>query len=80
MPRKEGGVCAAGGAPFDALRLDPYGDFRPGAVVFHGDGTWSDDVRALEGARFLQARLSFFNDVANGLSPVLDSLGLAFEE
>jgi hypothetical protein len=76
----DGFSAEAGGAPFDAVRLDPYGDFRPGTVAFHGDGTWSDDVRALEGARFLQVRLSFFNDVANGLSPVLDSLGLAFEE
>ncbi len=76
----DGFSAEAGGAPFDALRLDPYGDFRPGTVIWHGAGTWSDDVRALEGARYIQVRLSFFNDVANGFSPVLDSLGIAFEE
>lgn len=70
----------AGSAPFDASRLDPYGDFRTGRVFFHGDGLWSRDLRSLDGARFVQVRFSFFNDIENALSPELDSLGIAFEE
>lgn len=69
----------AGNAPFDATQLDPYGDFKVGTVSYHGDGTWSGDIHTADGARFLQVRFTFENNVANGLSPELDSLGLAFE-
>jgi len=69
----------AGNAPFDAARLDPYGDFRPGTIVHHGDGTWSEDIRSVSGGRYLQVRFTFVNDTANVLSAVLDSLGIAFE-
>lgn len=69
----------AGNAPFDAAQLDPYGDFETGTVTFHGDGTWSDDIHSADGARFLQVRFSFVNDILAGLSPELDSFGLAFE-
>jgi hypothetical protein len=69
-----------GDAPFDAGALDFYGDFRPGVVEFQGDGNWSPDIRTCDGARFLQVRMSFFNDVQNRLTPVADSLGIAFQE
>ncbi len=70
----------AGMAPFDARELDWYGDFRPGTPQFQGDGTWTEDIHAVDGARFFQVRLSFFNNIENRLSPELDSLGLAFTE
>jgi hypothetical protein len=69
----------AGDAPFVATALDPYGDFQPGTVAYHGDGTWKDDIHAGDGARFLQVRFTFVNDVAGDLSPELDSFGIAFE-
>jgi hypothetical protein len=75
----DGFSADAGNAAFDAARLDPYGDPELGTVFFHGDGTWRADIRDLDGARFLQARFTFVNDVARELSPELDSFGVAFE-
>jgi len=69
----------AGNAPFDAALLDPYGDFRPGTVEHLADGEWSPDIRAANGARFLQVRFTFVNNIAVGLSPELDSFGVAYE-
>ncbi len=65
--------------PFDAQSLDWYGDLRTGEEQFHGPETWTGDIRTLDGARFLQVRLSFFNNIESRLSPVLDSLGIAWE-
>jgi len=70
----------AGDAPFDAARLDAYGDFADGVPTFHGDGTWSADIHTADGARFVQVRFTFVNDVQSSLSPELDSFGIAFEE
>jgi hypothetical protein len=66
-------------APFDAARLDPYGDFRPGTVTHLADGEWSTDIRAANGARFLQVRFTFVNNVEVGLTAELDSFGVAYE-
>jgi hypothetical protein len=70
----------AGSAPFDAARLDPYGDFKTGTIDYHGDGSWSEDIGSADGARYLQVRFTFVNDTDNQLSAELDSLGIAFEE
>jgi hypothetical protein len=70
----------AGNAPFDAGSLDPYGDFETGTAEYHGDGSWSDDIHDVSGARFLQLRFSFFNNIQGGLSPELDAIGIAFED
>lgn len=70
----------AGDQPFDAATLDPYGEFRGGTIDYHGDGTWSTDIHSADGARFLQVRFSFLNDVESALVPVLDSFGIAFQE
>lgn len=67
------------GAPFDAALLDPYGDYAVGSVVFHGNGAWSDDIHAVDGARYVQLRFSFQSDIESNLAPELDSFGLAFE-
>jgi hypothetical protein len=69
----------AADAPFDASQLDPYGDPKVGVVTHHGDGNWSTDINAAGGARFLQVRFTFVNDVANQLSAELDSFGVAYE-
>jgi len=69
----------AGSGPFDALQLDTYGDVKLGSVLFHGGtSTWSDDVDSIDGARYVQIRLTLVNDIQSGRSPELDSIGLAF--
>jgi hypothetical protein len=66
-------------APFDARALDPYGDPRTGSVVFHdGDGTWKSDPAEVNGARFVQMRFTFFNNLDAGLNPELSAIGLAY--
>lgn len=70
----------AGDEPFDAASIDPYGDIRDGTIDYHGDGSWSADIHTVDGARFLQVRFSFLNDVESGLVPELDSFGVAFQE
>jgi len=65
--------------PFDAEQIDAYGAVRQGGVSFlGGSAAWSQDISAADGARYLQVRVTFLNDVARGLSPELDTLGLAF--
>jgi len=68
-----------GGDPFDAATLDPYGDVRNGTVSFlRGTPDWSSNLDAADGARFLQVRLTFVNDLVGGHSAELDSLAIAF--
>ena len=69
----------SGLGPFDAALLDPYGDFLGGTVEHAGDGDWSPDIRSANGARFLQVRFTFLNNVDAGLAPELDSFGVAYE-
>ncbi|MEM7307734.1 MAG: Ig-like domain-containing protein [Planctomycetota bacterium] len=79
---------------FDAAHLDPYGDLRmdagmPAAPVFlgsngdvtfvpPGDESWKDSLAEVDGARFLQARLTFVSNAVTLLTPELSSLGVAF--
>jgi hypothetical protein len=64
---------------FDARELDPMGDIGLLEVLFHeDDGSWSSDVTRLDGARYVQVRLSFVNDVAAQVTPEHSSLGLAY--
>ncbi len=66
-------------AAFDAQQLDPYGDVDGGGVMFlDGDDTWKQDPRALDGARFLQMRFSFENNIESGLTPELSAVGIAY--
>lgn len=65
--------------PFNAGGLTPYGDPRSGTTVFHrGDPTWKSDVRELDGARYLQLRFSFVNNIEAGLVAELSAVGVAF--
>jgi hypothetical protein len=72
--------------PFDARTLNAYGEPVNDAgmplvnvVRFHNNvRTWKDDVDAVDGARYLQLRLSFHSRIETGLSPELDALGIAF--
>ena len=66
--------------PFNSAALTPYGDPRQGTTVFHaGDGRWKHDVREVSGARYVQLRFSFFNNIDAGLVAELSAVGVAFE-
>ena len=65
--------------PFDAGAIDAYGALATTSVDFlNGSDDWHSDANAIDGARFVQLRISFVNDLVSGASPALDSLALAF--
>ena len=69
----------AGERPFNAQALTPYGDPRGGTVQFlNDDPSWQRDLTRLDGARYLQARISFSGNVEAGLVPELSALGIAY--
>ncbi|MSR61943.1 MAG: hypothetical protein EXS08_05815 [Planctomycetes bacterium] len=71
---------------FDARRLDPLGDVLDandavdefGVQFWHDDPTWTNDVSRLDGAPFVQIRMTFVNDLAALVSPELSALGIAY--
>ncbi len=76
-------------APFDATQLNPYGelfridangDFQTfGTVSFLGGvATWRNGIDALDGARYLQLRITFLNNIETGLNPELSAIGIAY--
>jgi len=66
----------------DASTFDPHGNFWDGqlGVNFFGDGSWKSDLSELNGAQYLQLRLSFMNNIATRVSPTITSLGLPFTQ
>jgi len=42
------------------------------------DGRWHASAAEINGARFVQARISFLANAESGASPRIDSLGIAF--
>jgi hypothetical protein len=74
------GFTAAGNQPFNAARLDAYGNQTVAADPQpQGLSDWSDLVTIGNGKRFLQVRLTLANDLETGTSPVLDALAIAFQ-
>ncbi len=66
---------------FDAGEMDPYGNVAGARPDFFQDRpTWSTEVDELDGAPFLQLRLSFVNNVHTGSSLTLSGLGIAYRE
>ncbi|MFT5292377.1 MAG: hypothetical protein ACI82F_004463, partial [Planctomycetota bacterium] len=64
----------------NALWMDIYGDVTQGQVMFaNGDSSWKSSISELAGARYIQVRLSFENNIDSGLSPTLDAMVIAFE-
>lgn len=68
------------GDSYTALQLPVFGKqatlaFTP---TFLGNKTWKSTPTAIQGARFVQVRVSFLGNPATGLAPELSSLGLAF--
>ncbi len=75
--------------PFDAASLDWYGLIRrtkvggPGGITDFfdsGDDTWYAEISDVNGARYLQTRLTFINNVDSGLSLELSALGFPYTE
>lgn len=72
--------------PFDSGTLNAYGEPATpagrqidGSVTFlNGVATWTDEIDDVDGARYLQLRLSFLSSMESGLSPELDALAVAF--
>jgi hypothetical protein len=63
--------------------MDAYGELKPTDRVplFVGDPyAWHDDIDDLDGAHFVQLRITFANDIQSGFSPSLDGLAIAFRE
>ncbi len=65
-------------AQLTQLGLPSSEAFVPAFFPNVADATWRSNVAALDGARFVQARLSFVCDPLTGATPVLDSFGLAY--
>jgi hypothetical protein len=70
----------------NGLRIDPYGEMSPanGTIVdnvnfLNADNTWKPVMSQLNGARWVQARVSFISSAESGLVPVLSSLAFAYK-
>jgi hypothetical protein len=67
------------GTEVDATMLDAYGDVSMGSVDFlQGGGGWSDSIDDVDGARYIQVRLTFLNNIETGAIPELDGLAISY--
>jgi hypothetical protein len=67
----------------DAANLDPYGNPLAGgfSVTFlDSDPGWKSSATELDGARFIQVRITLVSDAATGAAPELSALGLAYHQ
>ncbi len=74
--------------PFDALKLDPYGNAMrdPQNTILPlftvnflgGQAGWTSAISDVAGARFLQMRLTFLNNIGTMLNAELSAIGVAF--
>ena len=88
------GAHQVGSSALDAAVLDAYGDVpapgtSPGGygppllknpgIAFSGLGpAWTADPGALDGSRYVQARITFVSETIQGVRPRVDSLGLGW--
>ncbi|HEX6885450.1 MAG TPA: Ig-like domain-containing protein [Planctomycetota bacterium] len=67
-------------SPFDASRLDPYGDaIDSGDFSPQNPTDWSNQIVIGNGQRYLQVRVSFVNNIATGVGPELSALALPYD-
>ncbi|MCC6409538.1 MAG: hypothetical protein IT453_20435, partial [Planctomycetes bacterium] len=75
----------------NADNFDFYGESRSSGLggsaaaqfaptFLNGDGAWKSSISTLDGARYVQARISFIANAASGATPQLDSFGLAYRQ
>jgi len=65
--------------------LDPYGNKRPKGSDFsvnflNSDPTWKQSLADLNGARFVQLRVTMISDAETAAAPELDALGIAYSK
>lgn len=75
------GATAVSGANLtDADALDAYGNPRsgPSPTFFQADPTWKSSIAALDGARYVQTRVTFVANAATNARPELSALGVAW--
>ena len=59
------------------LGSDPF----PGGVRFlQGIATWSPDIDALDGARYVQLRITFASNIDTGLFPELNAIAIPYSD
>lgn len=67
----------------NANNYDPYGNplppSPPFAVTFlNGDSTWKSDLTELNGAQYIQVRVTFVSNAETSAVPELDSIGIPY--
>jgi hypothetical protein len=87
-------VSGNGTKDADATKMDPYGDpldpfFGPSdpgppAVPFsvtylNGDSGWKTNLSDLDGAGFIQLRITMVSNVESNVSPSISAIGISFE-
>jgi hypothetical protein len=71
----------------DSCSINPYGNpvncadptgTPPAGPAYLNGFTWKEDIADIQGARFVQLRMTFISNAETSLTPVLGSLGLAY--
>ena len=66
-------------SPFNAAGCDAYGNLRWGVETFHlGRAEWSEEIEAIDGARYFQMRYTFFANVEAGITAEIDTISVAY--
>ena len=80
--RSATGMSGSGSGPFDASRLNPYGEVPAGdptqPQIPPGE-TWSRDIGIGNNRRYLQVRLTFINNIDTRVGAELDALALPYD-
>ncbi len=68
--------------PFSAGLIDAYGELDSAVSVnfLNGVSSWANTPSAINGARYVQLRMTFFNNIATGLNAELSAFGLAWRD
>jgi hypothetical protein len=83
-----GAIVLTANAPVDpemANLYDPYGNIPSafaggslGVLFLNNDSGWKDDINELDGARYLQMRITMVSNVEKDIEPYLTALGVSF--
>lgn len=75
------GFSETGNEPFDALKLDSYGNQinAAGDPLPLNPTDWFGDITIGNNQRFIQVRLTFISNIDTGVGPELDVLALPYE-
>jgi len=60
----------------DASATDQSGTINP--IFLNGDSTWKSSISDIDGAQFVQVRVTFVSNIESLLGPTLSALGLSF--